>query len=723
MILKGKYFMNLQTPIANLSGVGPFVAKKLTRLGIKTLEDLLYHFPFRYEDFSKITPIDKITLNCNVCVKGKILEIKGTRTWQKKMHLTTAVIEDKTGAIKVVWFNQPFLLKTIQSGQELYLAGKARMNKDGVFLSNPVYEIADEINPTKHTARLVPVYEETIGLTSRWFRNFFAKNLPFLSEHLVEFLPSQIIQQYNLLPFKEALWQIHFPQSLQMAQKAQNRFAFEELLITELFVLKERLKINQQKAPVIDLKLEEIKKFVQSLPFRLTDSQKKCAWQILKDMQKPHPMNRLLEGDVGSGKTVVALIAILNCIKNGYQVALMAPTEILVNQHFKTAAVLLKKFKVRIALLTGKKDLLISQKISYEKDGKMLLETIEISRSKILEKTKKGEIDLLVGTHTLIQDKVKFQNLGLVIVDEQHRFGVQQRAKLNQKSDILAHFLSMTATPIPRTLALTVYGDLDLSVLDQMPSGRKPVITKIIPPQKREEAYQFITKQIEQGNQAFVICPRIEPNSPENTESLLERKNIWAEVKAVKAEYEKLAQEVFPRFKVAMMHGKMKANEKEKIMRQFQNGKIDILVSTSVVEVGIDIPKATVMIIEDADRFGLAQIHQFRGRVGRSDLQSYCFLFTNSAGKKTRERLSALLQAKNGFELAQKDLEIRGPGSLLGAKQWGLPDLAMSYLNNLQLIETVREAAKNLLTNDPYLRDFALLNKKINNLGQKIHLE
>jgi len=722
-MLKGKYFMNLQTPIANLSGVGPFVAKKLTRLGIKTLEDLLYHFPFRYEDFSKITPIDKITLNCNVCVKGKILEIKGTRTWQKKMHLTTAVIEDKTGAIKVVWFNQPFLLKTIQSGQELYLAGKARMNKDGVFLSNPVYEIADEINPTKHTARLVPVYEETIGLTSRWFRNFFAKNLPFLSEHLVEFLPSQIIQQYNLLPFKEALWQIHFPQSLQMAQKAQNRFAFEELLITELFVLKERLKINQQKAPVIDLKLEEIKKFVQSLPFRLTDSQKKCAWQILKDMQKPHPMNRLLEGDVGSGKTVVALIAILNCIKNGYQVALMAPTEILANQHFKTAAVLLKKFKVRIALLTGKKDLLISQKISYEKDGKMLLETIEISRSKILEKTKKGEIDLLVGTHTLIQDKVKFQNLGLVIVDEQHRFGVQQRAKLNQKSDILAHFLSMTATPIPRTLALTVYGDLDLSVLDQMPSGRKPVITKIIPPQKREEAYQFITKQIEQGNQAFVICPRIEPNSPENTESLLERKNIWAEVKAVKAEYEKLAQEVFPRFKVAMMHGKMKANEKEKIMRQFQNGKIDILVSTSVVEVGIDIPKATVMIIEDADRFGLAQIHQFRGRVGRSDLQSYCFLFTNSAGKKTRERLSALLQAKNGFELAQKDLEIRGPGSLLGAKQWGLPDLAMSYLNNLQLIETVREAAKNLLTNDPYLRDFALLNKKINNLGQKIHLE
>jgi len=715
--------MNLQTPIANLSGVGPFVAKKLTRLGIKTLEDLLYHFPFRYEDFSKITPIDKITLNCNVCVKGKILEIKGTRTWQKKMHLTTAVIEDKTGAIKVVWFNQPFLLKTIQSGQELYLAGKARMNKDGVFLSNPVYEIADEINPTKHTARLVPVYEETIGLTSRWFRNFFAKNLPFLSEHLVEFLPSQIIQQYNLLPFKEALWQIHFPQSLQMAQKAQNRFAFEELLITELFVLKERLKINQQKAPVIDLKLEEIKKFVQSLPFRLTDSQKKCAWQILKDMQKPHPMNRLLEGDVGSGKTVVALIAILNCIKNGYQVALMAPTEILANQHFKTAAVLLKKFKVRIALLTGKKDLLISQKISYEKDGKMLLETIEISRSKILEKTKKGEIDLLVGTHTLIQDKVKFQNLGLVVVDEQHRFGVQQRAKLNQKSDILAHFLSMTATPIPRTLALTVYGDLDLSVLDQMPSGRKPVITKIIPPQKREEAYQFITKQIEQGNQAFVICPRIEPNSPENTESLLERKNIWAEVKAVKAEYEKLAQEVFPRFKVAMMHGKMKANEKEKIMRQFQNGKIDILVSTSVVEVGIDIPKATVMIIEDADRFGLAQIHQFRGRVGRSDLQSYCFLFTNSAGKKTRERLSALLQAKNGFELAQKDLEIRGPGSLLGTKQWGLPDLAMSYLNNLQLIETVREAAKNLLTNDPYLRDFALLNKKINNLGQKIHLE
>ncbi len=688
-------FMDLETLIGNLAGVGPFVSKKLAKLGIKTLEDLLYHLPFRYEDFSKITPIEKLNpirksiasiskaqgvlefsngarINEISCIKGKILEIKNTRAWQKRMDITTALVEDKTAAIKAVWFNQPFIAKNLKSGDEVYLAGKVRQGKSGIFLSSPIYEIANDPTNARHAGRIVPIYEETAGLTSRWFRNFLAKTLPQIAPNLKEFLPAEILKEYNLLAFSQALFQAHFPESLEMAQKARNRFAFEELFLIELFVLRERLKINQQKAPAIPIKTPEIKKFVDSLPFKLTDSQKKCAWQILKDMEKPKPMSRLLEGDVGSGKTLVALIGALNAFKNGYQSAIMAPTEILAFQHFKTAAILLRKSKIKIALLTGKKDEIISQKLGYEKDGQFMPETIEISRTKILEKTKKGEIDLLIGTHALIQDKVKFApppgGLGLVVVDEQHRFGVKQRAKLTQKTELIPHFLSMTATPIPRTLALTVYGDLDLSLLDQMPLGRKPIITEIIPPIERKRAYDFIKKQIKKGNQAFVICPRIEASKPEvarpdllpKLEPELSRgrvlTNSWTDAKAVKEEYEKLSKEIFPEFKVAMIHGKIKTQEKEKVMRNFKNGKINVLVSTSVVEVGVDIPKATVIMIEGAERFGLAQIHQFRGRVGRNDLQSYCFLFTESASKNTKARLSAILKAKNGFELAQKDL-------------------------------------------------------------------
>jgi len=455
-------------------------------------------------------------------------------------------------------------------------------------------------------------------------------------------------------------------------------------------------------------------------------------------MEKPRPMSRLLEGDVGSGKTLVALIAALNAVKNGFQAGFMAPTEILATQHFKAAAVLLKKFKIRIALLTGKKDQIISQKLGYEKDGQFMPETIEISRAKILEKTKKGEIDLLIGTHALIQDKVKFApppgGLGLVVIDEQHRFGVAQRAKLTAKSghpeqgegsqSNIPHLLSMTATPIPRTLALTVYGDLDLSLLDQMPLGRKPIITEIIAPTERKRAYDFIKEQIKKGNQAFVICPRIEKTEiQEANSSISKRPNSWTDAKTVKEEYEKLSKEIFPEFKVAMIHGKIKTQEKEKIMRNFKNNKINVLVSTSVVEVGVDIPKATVIMIEGAERFGLAQIHQFRGRVGRNDMQSWCFLFTESASKNTKARLSAILKAKNGFELAEKDLEIRGPGSLFGAKQWGLPDLAMSNLHNLQLVETTRETAKKLLASDPLLKKYPLLCQKTAGFGKKIHLE
>jgi ATP-dependent DNA helicase RecG len=722
--------MNFATPIEKIPKIGPVFQKKLKKIGIKTVEDLLFHFPHRYEDFSNIKPISKIKLNEQVCVSGKILEITTSRTWKKKMFLTEAVVVDKTGAVKVVWFNQPYLKNVLKSGDTVYLAGKAVWGEKGVYLSNPAFEKAhSNAGKTIHTGRIIPVYPETEGLSSRWLRYIIYPLLKELKESIEETLPESIVKEQNLLPRKEALQQAHFPDSMELAEKAKERFSFEELFVIELAVLRERLKLNKEKAPAIPINVELIRKFVKGLPFKLTNAQRKCAWQILKDMETTQPMSRLLQGDVGSGKTMVAIIPSLNAVKADYQVAFMAPTEILAKQHFKTISELLKPFKIRVALLTGKEDKIVSLKLDNE--------TIEISRNKLLERTRKGEIDILVGTHTLIQEKVNFHKLALAVVDEQHRFGVEQRAKLLEgqkqqgKNYTVPHFLSMTATPIPRSLALTLYGDLDISILDEMPKGRKKVITKIIPPQEREKTYQFIRERIKRGEQAFVICPRIE--SSEDTEYTLEleyvkekkteKKSSWSETKAVKEEYHRLSKEVFPDLKVAMVHGKMKPKEKEKTMKDFKLRKIDILVSTSVVEVGIDIPKATVIMIEGAERFGLAQLHQFRGRVGRSNLQSYCFLLTDSNSRKTRERLRALVKTESGFELSQKDLELRGPGSLTGVKQWGIPDIAMEGLRNIALVEKAREAAKTILRSDPALKNYPFLQEKLKKFNQKIHLE
>ncbi|RLC40382.1 MAG: DNA helicase RecG [Candidatus Nealsonbacteria bacterium] len=721
--------MNLDTPIKEIPRVGPNFRKKLEKMGIKTTEDLLFHFPHRYEDFSNIRPISKVKLNESNCILGKILEIKNSRTWKQKMILTEALVEDKTGAIKVIWFNQPYLIKVLKAGDVVCLAGKVSFGNKGIFLSSPAYEKVQDTRELIHTGRIVPVYPETEGLSSRWFRYILKPLLQRFKNQIPEILPQKIIKKYHLLPRNQALWQVHFPNSLKMAERAKARFSFEELFLIELSVLKERLKLEKQNAPVIPINVELIKEFVNSLPFKLTDAQRKCAWQILKDMEKPKPMSRLLEGDVGSGKTVVAVIAALNAIKAGFQVAFMAPTEILAKQHFKELTKLLQPFKVRIALLTGKEDKIISQKLKNE--------ILEISRNKLLEKARKGEVDILIGTHTLIQDKVKFGKLGFCIIDEQHRFGVEQRAKLTQNSKLktqnlyIPHLLSMTATPIPRTLALTIYGDLDLSILDEMPKGRKKIITKVVPPEEREKAYQFIRKRVKAREQVFVICPRIEKTQNSKVKSQTHNSKFktkeellsWTEAKAVNEEYEKLSKEIFPDLKVEMLHGRMKPKEKEKIMRDFKAGQIDILVSTSVVEVGIDIPKATVIMIEGAERFGLAQLHQFRGRVGRSDLQSYCFLFTESPAKKTRQRLGAIVKSENGFELAQKDLEIRGPGSLYGTKQWGIPDLAMENLKNLPLVEKTREAAKELLAEDPNLEKYPSLKEKLKRFEKRLHLE
>lgn len=726
--------MALNTLVQNLYGIGPALLKKLQKLRIETVGDLLYYFPFRYEDFSNITPIDKIKVGQQNCLIGQLKEIKNIKTWKKRITITEALVEDKTAAIRAVWFNQPFLVKNLKAGDNVSLAGRAQIGKNDIFLSNPIYEKISSQNDLTNLGRIVPIYNETTGLSSRWLRYIIKTILTREIKQISEILPPEILKENNFLPIDDALWQIHFPVSLSLAQKARERFAFEELFLVELSVLKTRLKVNQQKAPAIPMNVNLMKKFTESLEFRLTNAQRKCAWQILKDTEKPCPMSRLLQGDVGSGKTVVAVMAALNAIKNGYQVSFMAPTEILAKQHFYQAAKLLRPFKIRIALLTGKEDQIISQKLGYQTKSGFRPETIEISRDKILQKTKKQEIDLLIGTHALIQDKVKFAKLGLVIIDEQHRFGVEQRARLCDKEkrgvNLLPHLLSMTATPIPRTLALTVYGDLDLSLIDEMPKNRKEIITKIIDPGQRQEAYNFIRKEVKNDNRVFVICPRIEKSEiPEGEPRSAtagkqnSKQNYWTEAKAVKEEYEKLSKNIFPDLKLGMLHGKMKTKEKEKTMRHFRDGKIQILVSTSVVEVGIDISKATVMLIEGAEYFGLAQLHQFRGRVGRAERQSYCFLFTESGSRNAKQRLNALVKTKSGFELAEKDLSIRGPGCLWGKKQWGLPDLVMANLTNLALVEKTREAAKTILTNDPALNKHPLLQNRVKIFEKQLHLE
>jgi len=736
--------MNLATSIEQISRIGPLYQRKLKKLGIQTVRDLLYHFPHRYEDFSNLIPISQAKLGEKVCIQGEILDIKNTKTWKKRMFLTQAIIKDNTGAIKVIWFNQPYIINVLKEGGFVCLAGKislgaaTKKSLPELYLASPSYEKigkpphqefggGGKFQELTHVGRIVPVYPETEGLSSRWLRYILKPLLLQIKDKIQDPLPEEIREKEEFLPLKEAFWQIHFPDSINLAKKAQARFSFEELFNISLLVLRERLKLKKSRAIKVFLNLEIVKSFINSLPFKLTDGQKKSAWQVLKDLEKPRPMNRLLEGDVGSGKTVVAIIAALNVAKAGYQVAFMAPTEILAKQHFQEVSKFLKNFNLDIGLLTGKEDKFRSKKLKNE--------TIEISRQKLLEKVEKGEIDILIGTHALIQDKIRFGNLALVILDEQHRFGIEQRARLCRpaspklqrgegsggQTKLIPHLLSMTATPIPRTLALTIYGDLDLSLITQLPKGRKKIITKVIPPEERKTAYNFIRKQVKEGRQVFVICPRIEKST--NNESNTNLRISWAEVKAVKEEYEKLSKKIFPDLKVAMLHGRMKPKEKEEIMKKFKNGKIDILVSTSVVEVGIDVPNATLMMIEGAERFGLAQLHQFRGRVGRADFQSYCFLFTDSPAKKTQQRLRALLKAKDGFKLAEKDLEIRGPGAIDGKRQWGIPDITMASLKDISLVEKTRETAKEILEKDPELKKYPLLKKRLDQFGERIHLE
>jgi len=699
--------MDLLTPIEEIPGVGPQYQKRLKRLGIKNIQDIIFHFPYRYEDFSNLLPIVKAQEGGPFSFQGEIKEVKNLRTPKKRMVLTQAEISDGTGRLKTIWFNQPYLINTFKKGDYVCLSGKI-VKKGGVrYLSNPAYEKLPqnlEILNSKdltHTGRLIPVYPETEGLSSKWLRFIVKPILTKIKDKIPDPLPDKVKQKFGFLSTKEAIWQIHFPDSLELAKEAKKRFAFEELFFLSLFVLREKARLAEKKAVALPLNLPLMKEFKESLPFQLTNAQKRAIWQILKDLEKPSPMNRLLEGDVGSGKTVVAAAAALNTVKAGFKVAFMAPTEILAKQHFETIKKLLGKFGVAVGILTSKEK-------SWD------------------------DKDIIIGTHALIQENVKLKNLALV--------GVEQRAKLCQQKEFIPHLLSMTATPIPRTLSLTLYGDLDLSLLDEMPKGRKKVITKIVKPQNKKETYDFIRQKIKEGRQAFVICPRIEPHTKENPkeEQIGQQKLDWStetnfssgqlistreDIKAVKEEYEKLSKIVFPDLKVGMLHGKMKVKEKEEIMKNFKEGKIDILISTSVVEVGVDVPNAAIMLIEGAEKFGLAQLHQFRGRVGRSQEQSYCFLFTENPGIITNRRLRAFVALDNGFELAEKDLQIRGPGDFIGQRQWGIPDLTMASLNDISLVEKARNEAKEILAEDGELKNYPSLKEKLRWFKERIHLE
>jgi len=701
--------LTLDTKIKEIKKVGPTYLKRLKQLKIKNIRDLLFHFPHRYDDFRQIVSISQLKEGQKATIKGEIVEIKNIRLFHKRMVLTEALVKDKSGTIKVIWFNQPYLTQTLKKGEIVNFSGKLSFVKKTLCLSNPVHEIA-QTKETTHTGRLVPIYHETAGLSSRYLRYLIKPLLPLINQ-ITDFLPEPIKRQFKLVSLSQAIKQIHFPNNHQSAQAARQRLAFDELFLIQLITLKQKQKLAQEKALTIPFNQKLIKSFVKDLPFKLTNNQRIAAWQIFQDLAKKKPMNRLLNGDVGSGKTVVAIMAGLEIAKAGYQVALMAPTEILAKQHFHTFKDFLKKSNLKIALLTRTE----AQGLSLKgRPQGTVPKGQSLSRPRLKKEIMEGKIDIVIGTHALIQENLKFKNLALAVVDEQHRFGVAQRANLQKKIyqvedglSTIPHLLSMTATPIPRTLTLTIYGDLDISILKEMPQGRQKIITEIVVPADRQKIYNFTKKQVKQKKQVFVICPLID-----ESEKL--------EVKSVTQEYEKLSQKVFPQLKIALLHGKLKPKEKEEIMKKFKEGKTDILVSTSVVEVGIDVPQATVMIIEGADRFGLAQLHQFRGRIGRGTAQSYCFLFTDSVAKKTYQRLKAVLKAKDGFELAEKDLKIRGPGDFSGTRQWGLPDLAMASLNDLELIQKSRLAASIVLENNLFN---PTLEKKLKEFQKIIHLE
>lgn len=668
--------MTLSDSIEDIKGVGPSVATKLKQLKLFTVWDLINHLPTRYEDYSNIQNIAQIRPGV-VTIKAEIKQVRG-RYVRRGMHLTEAVASDDSGSVKLIWFNQPYREKAIKPGKFYYISGNFELNYQRLQIMNPGMELESEF--PVNTARIIPIYKQTKGLKSHTIRKILADLVPLINR-LPEILPPEIIDKSNIISYKDAYRKIHFPDNIQDVDQAKKRLGFDELFAITLASLLNKQQFMAESG--VKIKFDELlaKQFVQSLPYKLTNAQRKVIWQIYKDMESTQPMNRLIEGDVSSGKTVVAVMSAIMALKAGYQVALMAPTEILANQHAQNIQKLLNDtpWTNKIGLLTS---------------------SVRPKTKKILyDKIESGEVGLIIGTHALITEKVSLNNLGLVIIDEQHRFGVDQRKKLQVKAGKMPHVLSMTATPIPRSLALTLYGELSVSILDEMPPGRTPVKTSIVSPNSLDPMYRKIIEELDAGRQVFVVCPLIEESDSLN-------------VNSAEKVYENLSKKIFKQYKVALLHGKQKSDQKDQTMQDFVDHKVDILVSTTVIEVGVDVPNATVMVIEGAERFGLAQAHQLRGRVGRGQYPGLCFLVMSDS-KAPTQRLKALETTVDGFKLAELDLEIRGPGAIYGTLQSGALDLRVANLADAKLIALVRSKAQYFIDQNLDLNNYKNLQKQV----------
>lgn len=713
-----------EAPLATHLRLNPAQQKLLEKLKLLTVRDLLFYFPHRYGKELPVRTVAELQAGSEATVYGQVVASKTSKAWHRKIPLGELTLADQTGKIKAVWFHQAFLAKKIPVGQPARLSGKVTARQGELYFANPEIEVTTKpegetlfhpLDPTWADVPLAPIYPETRGLSSLWFRHQIKKLLtPEILASLEDPLPAALLQKYHLPTLTTAIIWIHAPQKNSDAMAARKRFAFEEVFLIQLVRLKAKEDYQAHGAYQITVSQPDQAKFIGRLGFPLTEAQRRSIEQINHDLEQVVPMTRLLEGDVGSGKTAVAASTALAVVLAGYEVAYMAPTEILARQHFES---FIKYFApnqigqtISVGLLTGSECRKFPSKINPT-------DSTTISRPQLLKWVANGEIPILIGTHSLIQKTVKWKNLAYVIIDEQHRFGVMQRAKLARQNKIRApHLLSMTATPIPRTLALTIYGDLDLSLLDELPPGRKPIVTKIVSESERPAAYEHIRRELEAGRQAYVICPRIDEPDP--------NKELALNTKSAKAEQKRLAKKIFPDYEVGLVHSQMLPAEKTRVMNDFASGQIAILVATSVVEVGVNVPNATIILIEGAERFGLAQLHQLRGRVLRSSHQAHCYLFTSGRDGKNIARLRALEKAKNGFELAELDLGLRGAGTLNGGKQWGISDLGMEAIRNLKMVEAARLEARRWLETDPDLKNHPCLASRLKHAQtNEIHFE
>ena len=655
---------DLFKPVQYVKGVGPKIARPLNKLGIEQAIDLLYYFPRDYIDLRKVQKIALVNSGESVVLKVRVVK---TNISNFKFKIFNAVVTDGTGYVTAVWFNQSYLKNIIKEGMQLILQGKIQYSYGKWEMPSPEYEILQEGKETVHSLRIVPIYSLTEGISQKVIRNKIKSVVDELASRIRDYIDPQIKQKYQFLPLNEALVNIHFPDDFKILQKAKERLVFDELFELQILLGMRKTEIKSHRGIVYKASLSDIEEFEAHLQFKLTSDQKNAMKDIIQDITSGKPMNRLLHGDVGSGKTAVSLFSMYLSKNNGLQSVMMSPTEILAQQTFSVAERILEKYGLSIALLTSS--------------------TTKKERNKILEGLLDGSIDAVFGTHALIEEDVRFKKLGIVIVDEQHRFGVLQRGELREKATF-PHTLVMSATPIPRTLALTLYGDLDISQILEMPKGRKPILTKVYF-EDESEAYSHLISELKKGNKGYVVCPLIEESE--------------SELVSVMKRSEELKETYLKNFKIGVLHGQMSGQEKDQIMQDFKNGKIQVVVSTTVVEVGVDVRDATVIIVEDADRFGLATLHQLRGRVGRSDIQSFCYLITRNANASALDRLRILERTTNGFEVSEEDLRLRGPGEILGTKQHGLPELKLTTLlseSDLKLLEIARTEALKLLNRE-----------------------